>query len=612
MTYLPKSELVGVLAPYSINTRDVGVNWQTAIYNIGGAVPSSSMYLGNGISIVTGPNSVYRSTDYGKYWFVIISGLSLSVPIRTSVYIENGTAIIGAGLRIHRTTDFGVTWTDLGAFANAFSSSAYLGNGIVIIGILNGSIRRSTNYGATWSAEIPVAAGIVDSVVYLENGIVLLADSLGNIWRSTNFGVAWSNIIDLGDFSTGNNLAYLGNGIVIAGTTGGNIWRSIDFGLTWQVLSAFGNIFHGIVYLGNGIVIAISEFNGGIAADTYRSDNFGLRWTDLGNISAGSNIKTATYLSNGIAISVDNAGNINRSNVSYKLDESQVLLERPVTIVNADITVGQSHDTIIVDSPGANRIITLDDAQLPGMTGHEFIIKKIDATTSTVTITPFGGQTIDGAVSQVLNIQYQNIIIKTDGFNWYIVSPVTGIGPSGSGFILGQLKPNVTRYAIPGWNVTRGDTSTALTVGVIYYIPFYYSTTTTATEIAVDVTGAVGGSTIDLRIFAWNDGVPGALFANLGTISSAATGVQSLAINVTFPQGLYFMAMRASATVSVAANNFSYPIAGPVGAMTDTNSPPGTDYSDRFITRVTAAYADPAPAPTAMQLGFPLFLLREN
>lgn len=90
---------------------------------------------------------------------------------------------------------------------------------------------------------------------------------------------------------------------------------------------------------------------------------------------------------------------------------------------------------------------------------------------------------------------------------------------------------------MPGWNVTRGDVNTTLTIGVIYYIPFYYSTTTTATEIAVDVTGAVGGSTIDLRVFVWNDGVPGALFSSLGTISSASTGVKTIAISVIFLKG---------------------------------------------------------------------------
>lgn len=70
--------------------------------------------------------------------------------------------------------------------------------------------------------------------------------------------------------------------------------------------------------------------------------------------------------------------------------------------------------------------------------------------------------------------------------------------------------------------------------------------------------------------------------------------------------------MRASATVTVRANNFSFPIAGPVGAMTDSNSPAASDFCDFFITTKTALYANPAPAPDGMQGGFPLLLLREN
>jgi len=70
MTHLPKSELVGVLAPYSINTRDIGQNWTDL-----GVIPSpasgflSSAYLGNGIVIAgTSDNRVFKSVDYGVTW----------------------------------------------------------------------------------------------------------------------------------------------------------------------------------------------------------------------------------------------------------------------------------------------------------------------------------------------------------------------------------------------------------------------------------------------------------------------------------------------------------------------------------------------------------------
>ncbi len=122
-----------------------------------------------------------------------------------------------------------------------------------------------------------------------------------------------------------------------------------------------------------------------------RSTNYGLNWTDLGAITADA-FYTSCYLGNGIVIAGTSAGNLFRTDISLKINESQILLERPVTIVNANVTVGISHSVIIVDSPGANRTITLKTAVI--MTGHEFTIVNI-STGCIVTIATTGGETIN-------------------------------------------------------------------------------------------------------------------------------------------------------------------------------------------------------------------------
>jgi len=144
-----KSQLCGVLAPYSINYKDVGGN--IGLVNSGwadlGAISTgfvlTTSYFGNGIAIAGDlAGHICRSIDYGKSWLDLgdIAGVN---SVRTSSYIGNGIAIFGdtAG-HIWRSTDFGVTWTDLGAIVGAVTvrSSQYLGNGIVIVGTSGGHI----------------------------------------------------------------------------------------------------------------------------------------------------------------------------------------------------------------------------------------------------------------------------------------------------------------------------------------------------------------------------------------------------------------------------------------------------------------------------------------
>ncbi len=621
MTYLPKSELVGVLAPYSINTKDIGVNW----LDFGVIIPATIRtisYQGGGIVIAGGGSYIGRSVDYGKTWTNIFpAGIPAAIAIVSSVYVGSGIGLAGDGIgHIFRSTDYGVNWDLAGGartIANApnVASLAYIGDGIAVAGtgpaaVTGNSIFRSTDFGLNFIAQVygPVANGI-GTITYLENGIAIAGDDGGNIHRSADFGATWAPIA--GNPITPDVIlssAYLGKGIVLFGTSTGNIFCSLDYGLTFPITLASGLAqAYSITYIGNGnvIVAGFDGANGRIA----RNSNFtlGVPFTLLSTPSAVGPLFASAYADNGVVLA--GGAHIWRSDVSYKTNEATSVVDPSIISTTTSITVGQPINTVLVDATGGNITITL----LPGTTfqiGHEFVIKKTDGTTNIVTITPSGGNLIDGEASRVLTQRWESVTIRTDRTGWFIVSTTPGSGIAG--FIKGQLKPNVTRYAMPGWNVTRGDVSATLTVGVIYYIPFYYASTTTATEIAVDVTGAVLGSTIDLRIFNWDDGVPGALFANLGTISSASTGVKTIAISVTFPQGLYFMAMRASATVTVRANNFSFPIAGPVGAMNNSNTGSPTDFCDQFITTVTAAYADPAPAPTAMQLGFPFFLLKEN
>lgn len=88
-----------------------------------------------------------------------------------------------------------------------------------------------------------------------------------------------------------------------------------------------------------------------------------------------------------------------------------------VTTVTANTTLGVGHHIVLVNASGGNRTITLPDATTCG--GRQYIVKKIDSSANTVTVTAQTGQTIDGQSSVVLNTQYQFIKIVSNGQNWF-------------------------------------------------------------------------------------------------------------------------------------------------------------------------------------------------
>jgi len=56
-----------------------------------------------------------------------------------------------------------------------------------------------------------------------------------------------------------------------------------------------------------------------------------------------------------------------------------------------------------------------------GNRGLTFIVKKNDAAAGTITIDTTGGQTIDGATTYVLTVQYESVTLISDGTNWMVV-----------------------------------------------------------------------------------------------------------------------------------------------------------------------------------------------
>lgn len=95
-------------------------------------------------------------------------------------------------------------------------------------------------------------------------------------------------------------------------------------------------------------------------------------------------------------------------------------LALPIMSVNYDAYLGGKNGTVTVDASGASRSVFLP-ATSTVTTGTVFVIKKTDSSGNTVTIDTTGGQTIDGAATQTLNIQWQTIRVQSTGSAWVTI-----------------------------------------------------------------------------------------------------------------------------------------------------------------------------------------------
>jgi len=170
-----------------------------------------------------------------------------------------------------------------------------------------------------------------------------------------------------------------------------------------------------------------------------------------------------------------------------------------------------------------------------------------------------------------------------------------------------KLKVNIVRWARPGWYGNLGGNQ-LVTAGRIYYIPIFVEEDTTYIGIGAWVGTNVAG-TADLRIFRWNNGLPGALILSAGTIDTSSTGEKSIVISQRLTRGYYFLAIRCSAAPSMFGMDTTSCVQAPVSGigLTAGGNMPGV------VLSVVSAYADPAPAPTDYNSSlFASVALREN
>lgn len=125
-----------------------------------------------------------------------------------------------------------------------------------------------------------------------------------------------------------------------------------------------------------------------------------------------------------ISYSSTSGGAVLGTNDRFQIDSAGEVtvvnsLALPIESVAVNTTLDATHHTVTVDASLAARTITLP--ALAGVLGRVYVIKKEDSSANTVTIDGNGAETIDGAATKVISVQYNSFRIQAGASEWHII-----------------------------------------------------------------------------------------------------------------------------------------------------------------------------------------------
>jgi hypothetical protein len=98
---------------------------------------------------------------------------------------------------------------------------------------------------------------------------------------------------------------------------------------------------------------------------------------------------------------------------------TNALYAMTISTKSLNYNVVSADNVLLFNCSSGNLVATLPSAST--CAGRVFVFKKTDSTTNTLTINTTGGQLCDGAVTQVITVQYESLTMVCDGTSFYLI-----------------------------------------------------------------------------------------------------------------------------------------------------------------------------------------------
>ena len=92
----------------------------------------------------------------------------------------------------------------------------------------------------------------------------------------------------------------------------------------------------------------------------------------------------------------------------------------PTSVITTPVTLTDADHVILVDDDTVGGTVTINLPLAADSKGNIYDIKKLGVTGSVI-IDPSGAETIDGATTLTITVQYVSIKIYCDGTAWHII-----------------------------------------------------------------------------------------------------------------------------------------------------------------------------------------------
>jgi hypothetical protein len=153
------------------------------------------------------------------------------------------------------------------------------------------------------------------------------------------------------------------------------------------------------------------------------------------SITAGSGLSGGTITTSGTISLTNNSATLGNATITLGSTTTSVgnLTVTNVTITGAAFSyvaktaaymVTATDYTVAANASTGALSITLPTSV--GITGKVYVVKKMDSTANVVTVATTSSQTIDGATTRALSLQYDAISVQADGANWIVIGNTFG------------------------------------------------------------------------------------------------------------------------------------------------------------------------------------------